>query len=90
MTYSKTAFRAAAPALLALAAMSTSSAFAQLQNNVSAVTHLASDLGPADPSQVINLTVHLKPQNEAAFEKTVDALYDPARPPIISGLPTTV
>jgi subtilase family serine protease len=24
-----------------------------------------------------NLTVHLKPQNETVFEKTVDALYDP-------------
>jgi subtilase family serine protease len=80
MTYSKTALCAAAPSLLTLAAISASSAFAQLQNNVSAATHLASDLGLADPSQVINLTVHLKPQNEAAFEKTVDALYDPASP----------
>jgi subtilase family serine protease len=80
MTYSKTALRAAAPVLLALAAVSTSSAFAQLQNNVSAATHLASDLGPADPSLIMNVTVHLKPQNETTFEKTVDALYDPASP----------
>jgi subtilase family serine protease len=80
MTYSQTALRAAAPALLALAAVSASSAFAQLQNNVSAATHLASDLGSADPSQVLNVTVHLKPQNEATFETTVDALYDPASP----------
>jgi subtilase family serine protease len=70
----------AAPVLLALAAVSTSSAFAQLQNNVSAATHLASDLGPVDPSHVINVTIHLKPQNEAAFERTVDALYDPTSP----------
>jgi hypothetical protein len=37
-----------------------------------------------------NLTVHLKPQNETAFEKTVDALYDPGSPTIIIGSPTTI
>lgn len=70
------------PSLLALAAVTAPSALAQLtqNNNVSPATRLASDLGPADPSQPINITVHLKPQNEAAFQKTVDALYDPASP----------
>lgn len=81
MTFPKLALSAAVPSLLALAAVATPAAVAQLaQNNVSAATRLASDLGPANASQVINITVHLKPQNEAAFQKTLDALYEPGSP----------
>jgi subtilase family serine protease len=77
MTFPKLAL----PSLLALAAVTAPSALAQLtQDNVSPATRLASDLGPADASQLINITVHLKPQNQAAFEKAVDALYDPSSP----------
>ncbi|MGA9718117.1 MAG: protease pro-enzyme activation domain-containing protein [Acidobacteriaceae bacterium] len=69
------------PFLLALAAVAVSPALAQFtQNDISPATRLASDLGPANASEAINITVHFKLQNEAAFEKTLDALYDPASP----------
>ncbi len=69
------------PSLLALAAVAVSPALAQsAQNNISPATRLASDLGPANASEAINITVRLKLQNEAAFENAVDALYDPASP----------
>ncbi|MBB6145047.1 subtilase family serine protease [Silvibacterium bohemicum] len=81
MTFSKrTVSVAVLSALFVSASVTMPSASAQLQNNVSAATHLASDLGPVDASQPINITVHLKPQNEALFQKTVDALYDPSSP----------
>ena len=38
------------------------------------------DRGNANPSERINITVHLKLPNESLFTKTVDALYDPASP----------
>jgi subtilase family serine protease len=81
MRFLKVAFRVVIPSLLALTAMTASSAFAQLaQNNVSFATRLASDLGPADATQEINITVQLKPQNQAAFDKAVNALYEPSSP----------
>ena len=40
----------------------------------------ASDLGRVASTQEINVTVQLQLQNKAAFDKAVDALYDPASP----------
>ena len=40
----------------------------------------ARDLGPIDAAREINITVQLKLQNQDAFDKVVDALYDPASP----------
>jgi subtilase family serine protease len=56
-------------------------AFAQrTANNVLDGIRQANDLGLVDFGKEINITVHLKLQNEAAFDKVVDALYDPASP----------
>jgi subtilase family serine protease len=56
-------------------------AFAQrAANNVPDGLRQANDLGLVDFAKEINITVHLKLQNEAAFDKVVDALYDPASP----------
>jgi subtilase family serine protease len=49
-------------------------------NSVPDGTRQARDLGPIDPASQINITVHLKLQNQDAFDKAVDALYDPASP----------
>jgi subtilase family serine protease len=49
-------------------------------NNVPDGIRQANDLGLVDFGKEINITVHLKLQNEAAFDKVVDELYDPASP----------
>ena len=48
--------------------------------NVPAGIQASKDLGVADPATEINITVHLKLNDKAAFDKAVDALYDPASP----------
>jgi subtilase family serine protease len=52
----------------------------QLASNVPAGIQISRDLGPADPSEEINITVHFQLPNKAAFDKAVNALYDPASP----------
>jgi subtilase family serine protease len=67
--------------LIALFAAASTSAYAQpAEHNVPAGIKLSKDLGRVDPSQEINITVHLKLNDRAAFDKAVDALYDPASP----------
>ncbi len=57
------------------------SAYAQrAETNVPAGIQISRDLGLADASAEINITVHLKLNDRAAFDKAVDALYDPASP----------
>lgn len=57
------------------------SAYAQpAETNVSAGTMISKDLGRADLSTAINITIHLKLSDKAAFDRAVDALYDPASP----------
>jgi subtilase family serine protease len=41
------------------------------------ITESSSDLGPARPSEVSTITVHLKMHNEEAFDKALEALYTP-------------
>ncbi|MGB8011120.1 MAG: S53 family peptidase [Terriglobales bacterium] len=55
-------------------------ACAQVAANVSHGIQVSQDLGLADPSAEINITVRLKLADKAAFDKAVDALYDPASP----------
>jgi subtilase family serine protease len=58
-----------------------SSAYAQSEtSNVPAGIHLSKDIGLADRSAGINITVHLKLSDKAAFDKAVEALSDPASP----------
>ncbi len=67
--------------VIALFAMGGSSASAQrIENNVPAGVQVSRDLGLADSAAEINITVHLKLSDKAAFDKAVDALYDPASP----------
>jgi subtilase family serine protease len=49
-------------------------------SNVPAGIKISKDLGRVDGSTEINITVHLKLNDKAAFDKAVDALYDPASP----------
>jgi subtilase family serine protease len=74
----KSALRSGAALLIALVAVGGSSAYAQRPANVPAGIQISRDLGLSDTSAEINITVHLK-KNEA-FDKAVDALYDPASP----------
>jgi subtilase family serine protease len=64
-----------------LLALGASSAYAQVAaTNVPAGIQFSRDLGLADPAAEINITVHLKLSDKAAFDKAVDALYDPTSP----------
>lgn len=57
------------------------SAYAQpAETNVSAGITISKDLGRADLLTEINITVHLKLSDKPAFDRAVDALYDPASP----------
>jgi subtilase family serine protease len=68
-------------AVISLLAVGGSSAHAQVAaTNVPAGIQFSQDLGLADPSVEINITVHLKLNDKAAFDKAVDALQDPASP----------
>jgi len=67
--------------LITLFAVGTSSAFAQRsENNVPAGIRLSQDLGLADQSTEITITVRLKLNDKPAFDKAVDALYDRTSP----------
>jgi len=66
---------------MAIAVLSTSVASGQrLTNNIGEGIHQAGDLGRIDPTKEINITVQMKMRDEAAFNKVVDALYDPSSP----------
>jgi subtilase family serine protease len=56
------------------------SARAMAETNVPAGIQISKDLGLADAGAEINITVHLKLTDKSAFDKAVDALYDPASP----------
>ncbi len=67
--------------VISLLSLGGSSAYAQVAaTNVPAGIQFSQDLGLADPSVEINVTVHLKLKDKAAFDKAVDALYDHASP----------
>jgi subtilase family serine protease len=64
-----------------MALLSAPAAVAQrVANNIPGGIHQGSDLGRIDPAKQVNITVHLQLQNQAAFDKLVDALYDPESP----------
>lgn len=67
-------------ASIALFALLGSPADAQRPANVPAGIQLARDLGLSDAAKEINITVHLQLPDKDAFDKAVDALYDPASP----------
>ncbi len=52
----------------------------RIVDNVPEGSRQASDLGRVASTQEINVTVQLQLQNKAAFDKAVDALYDPTSP----------
>src|ERR1022692_1436677 len=73
--------RLAITAAVSLLAVGGSSAYAQVAaTNVPAGIQLSHDLGLADASAEINITVHLTLNDKAAFDKAVDALYDHTSP----------
>ncbi len=63
-----------------LAGKGSSAQAQRSDNNVPPSIQFSRDLGLADPSAEINITVHLKLKDKAAFDKAVDALYDPDSP----------
>ncbi len=68
-------------AVISLLATAGPSAYArEAANNVSPGIQLSRDLGLADAAEEINITVHLKLNDKAAFDKAVDALQNPASP----------
>jgi subtilase family serine protease len=68
-------------AVISLLATAGSSAYArEAANNVSPGIQLSRDLGLADPAKEINITVRLKLNDKAAFDRAVDALQDKASP----------
>ncbi len=81
MTVQRSLRALAIASVISLLAVGGSSPYAQAEaTNVPAGIQLSKDLGLADPSVEINITVHLKLNDKAAFDKAVDALYDPASP----------
>ncbi len=76
----RSAFRRAA-VLTALFAVGSAYAYAQrVESNVPTGIRISKDLGRANPSTAINITVHLQLNDKAAFDQAVNALYDPASP----------
>jgi hypothetical protein len=72
---------AAAFSLMFILILTTPAAVAQrVANNVPGSIRQASDLGRIDPAKESNITVQLKMQNQAAFDKELEALYDSASP----------
>jgi len=66
---------------IVLLAMGGSSSYARAAaSNVPAGIQVSQDLGPADRAREINITVHLKLNDKASFDRAVDALYDPTSP----------
>jgi subtilase family serine protease len=63
--------------LLAVPALQAQTKQAQTEIESPKITQSSSDLGAAQPSEVSTITVHLKMHNEAAFDKTLEALYTP-------------
>jgi len=81
MMLSKTFSLMAASSAMSLAILAPPAALAQrVADNVPQGIHQASDLGRLAPSRELNISVQLQLQNKAAFDKAVDALYDPASP----------
>ena len=58
-------------------------------SNVPAGLKVAKDLGRADTSATINITVRLKLNDRAAFDQAVEALYDTASPTYHQWMSTT-
>lgn len=68
-------------AVVLLLAVGSTTAFARAAaTNVPSGIKFSQDLGLADPAAEINITVHLQLNDKAAFDKAVDALYDPTSP----------
>jgi subtilase family serine protease len=84
MPFKKSAFHVVLPSLLAIASIAASPAYAQRSTRgtfaPSPATRFASDLGPVNPEEESNITVELKAKDQAAFDKIVEALYDPSSP----------
>jgi len=80
MTFQQSLRAVAVTLLIAIFAGGGPSAYAQVASNVPAGIQLSKDLGLADPAAEINITVHLKLNDKAAFDKAVNALYDHASP----------
>lgn len=67
--------------LITLFAVGGSSAHAQrAETNVPAGIQVSKDLGRADATAEINITVHLQLPDQTAFDQAVTALYDSASP----------
>jgi len=77
MTFSTLSAKASVAAL-ALLAFTSLSVLALPAHNVPGGVALGSDLGRVSASQPANLTVVLKLHNQAAFDKLVEDIYDPA------------
>jgi subtilase family serine protease len=68
-------------AVVATIVLGFAQAYAQrIEKNVPAGIQTSKDLGRVDASTAINITVHLKLNDKAAFDRAVDALYDPNSP----------
>jgi subtilase family serine protease len=68
-------------AVILLLGLGVSSAYAQdAVTNVPSGLRFAKDLGAVDPSTEVNITVRLKLNDKAAFDKAVDALYVKSSP----------
>jgi subtilase family serine protease len=66
---------------LAISPLAVAGSFAYAEGvatDVPAGIQYSKDLGRVDPATEINISVHLKLTDKAAFDQAVDALYDPA------------
>ncbi len=81
MTYRRLLRGLAIASVISLCAVGDFSTPAQAAaGNVPVGIQISKDLGRADRSAEINITVRLKLSDKTAFDQAVDALYDPASP----------
>jgi len=81
MTHQRLLRALAITAVITLFVADGSSAYARAAaSNVPAGIRLSHDLGRVDSTAEINITVHFKLNDKAAFDKAVDALQDPTSP----------
>jgi subtilase family serine protease len=69
-----------ATVLVALSLLTPRAAEAKPAAEVSKAVDLSKDIGRTEPNKELNLTVILQLHNEAAYDKAIEALYDPASP----------
>jgi subtilase family serine protease len=66
--------------LLTISALAQSAFAREIPNHTAKFVQTAPDMGPADPSQLITVKVHLQGQNQDQLSNFIQQLHDPSSP----------